>query len=639
MSLMASGYLLAGREWVNPSPVLPSPSARTQPQVAPRLGCIPLACAASPAQLAGYGQHNGGGSKGRLRSPSLPKSRNPRTGSFQGVSCAAIARDPADVSGVQRNGAFPGNKDFQRFVDAKAEGKNLVPLYARIMSDQLTPVTAYRCLVKEDNREDPSFLFESVVNGDQMGRFSHIGAQPTLEIVSKAAKVSVIDHRKGTREVLDEADPMDVPVRLSKDWRPAVPADLPTTFTGGWVGYCGYDTVRYVYGSKLPFSSAPPDDRDLPEMHLALYQKVVVFDASTKMAYAVVWVDLDEHSSLEAAYTFGQEELSDLRDRITKNSPPSLAHGDVDIDTSQRPKTAQSNMTKDGFLAAVQKTKEYILSGDIFQLVLSQRFERRTFADPFEIYRALRVINPSPYMVYLQARGSIIVASSPEILCRVDEDRVVTNRPLAGTRRRGTTPEEDKALEENLLADEKEIAEHVMLVDLGRNDVGKVAADGSVKVERLMDIERYSHVMHISSTVTGKLQPQLDSWDALRAALPVGTVSGAPKVRAMQIIDELEVNQRGPYGGGMGYVSFTGSMDMALALRTMVIPTKSYDTLFQYCTRGGRSRREWAVHIQSGAGLVADSVPESEYEETVNKAAALGRAVDLAEQAFVNGSL
>jgi len=502
------------------------------------------------------------------------------------------------------------------------------------MSDQLTPVTAYRCLVQADEREAPSFLFESVVNGDQMGRYTHLGAQPTMEIVSTGKEVTILNHRKGTKEVVVEDDPVNVPVSLSKDWKPAVSEKLPKTFTGGWVGYCGYDTVRYVYGNKIPFSSAPRDDRQLPEMHLALYNKVVVFDASKKLVYLVVWVDLTEHASLEAAYLSGRSELSQLKQSLTRRGSPPLMHADVDIDTSKRPAVARSNMSKEEFLAAVEKTKEYILSGDIFQLVLSQRFERRTFADPFEIYRALRVINPSPYMVYLQARGSILVASSPEILCRVDDTGLVTNRPLAGTRKRGSTPEEDKALEENLLADEKELAEHYMLVDLGRNDVGKVSADGSVRVDRLMDIERYSHVMHISSTVTGQLRPGLDAWDALRAALPVGTVSGAPKVRAMQIIDELETNRRGPYGGGMGYVSFTGAMDMALALRTMVIPTQHYDTLYSY--RGAKSRREWAVHIQSGAGLVADSVPENEYEETVNKAAAMGRAVDLAEEAFLS---
>ena len=297
-----------------------------------------------------------------------------------------------------------------------------------------------------------------------------------------------------------------------------------------------------------------------------------------------------------------------------------------------RPSVLSRSSQRD-FLDAVLKTKEHIKAGDVFQLVLSQRFERRTFASPFEIYRALRVVNPSPYMVYMQSRGCIIVSSSPEILARVDNDRMVTNRPLAGTRRRGKNQQEDSELEAELLADEKERAEHVMLVDLGRNDVGKVSVSGTVDVKTLMEVERYSHVMHISSTVMGKLLPELDAWDALRAALPAGTVSGAPKVRAMQIIDDLEVNRRGPYGGGVGHVSFTGTMDMALGLRTMVIPTRSDDVMYQYNDKG--NRREWVVHIQAGAGVVADSVPEKEYEETVNKAAALGRAVDLAEKAFV----
>lgn len=251
----------------------------------------------------------------------------------------------------------------------------------------------------------------------------------------------------------------------------------------------------------------------------------------------------------------------------------------------------------------------------------------------------------------MQARGCVVVSSSPEILCRVDDRRVVTNRPLAGTRRRGTDAEQDLALERELLADAKERAEHVMLVDLGRNDVGRVASAGTVAVERLMEVERYSHVMHISSTVTGTLKPELDAWDALRAALPAGTVSGAPKVRAMQAIDALEAAKRGPYGGGIGHVGFGGSMDMALGLRTMIIPTADEDGLYSYGKSGGdaaaagqqaqqqqppqRPRREWAVHLQAGAGIVADSVPAAEYEETVNKAAALGRAIDLAEQAFV----
>ena len=294
-------------------------------------------------------------------------------------------------------------------------------------------------------------------------------------------------------------------------------------------------------------------------MHLGLYTESVLFDHATKLIYLVAWVNTDEHTSLESAYTSARSRLASIYAKLSSESAPSIPQGIVSLSLSERPNVPQvSNMTKDQFLGAIETTKEHIQAGDVFQLVLSQRFERRTFADPFEIYRSLRVVNPSPYMAYLQARGTIVVSSSPEILCRVGEDGLVTNRPLAGTRRRGETDEQDKALEKELLADQKECAEHVMLVDLGRNDVGKVSESGSVVVEKLMEIERYSHVMHISSTVTGKLLPGLSCWDALRAALPAGTVSGAPKVRAMQIIDDLEASKRGPYGGGIGHVSFTG---------------------------------------------------------------------------------
>jgi anthranilate synthase component 1 len=274
----------------------------------------------------------------------------------------------------------------------------------------------------------------------------------------------------------------------------------------------------------------------------------------------------------------------------------------------------------------VDRAKEYIRAGDIFQVVIGQRFERQSAVDPFDVYRSLRAVNPSPYMGYLQCRGCILVASSPEILCRVrakDGGKFeVTNRPLAGTRRRGATPEEDRRLERELLADQKERAEHIMLVDLGRNDVGIVAKPGTIELAKVMEVERYSHVMHISSTVTGELREGLDCWDALRAALPVGTISGAPKVRAMQIIDELETLRRGPYGGGFGIVGLDGQMDIALALRTIVVPTNRFD--------GTR----WTYHLQAAGGIVADSDPGDEYMETVNKAAALSRAIDVAEQAF-----
>ena len=504
---------------------------------------------------------------------------------------------------------------------------NLVPLYSRIMGDQLTPILAYKSLVsEEEDKGAPSFLFESVVNGTQQGRYSFVGARPLLEIVAKGHKVEIVDHRKGCVSNMEYCkDPLAIPEDLSKDWSPVVPNELPRVFTGGWVGYCGYDTVRYVYQGKLPFDHAPQDDRNLPDMHLALYTDTVLFDHATKLAYAVSWINLDDFDSLDDAFRDGKNRLETLTRKLQER--PNLAFGYVDLSLQQRPnKPENSNFTEEEFMKAIEATKEHILSGDVFQLVLSQRFERKTAADPFEVYRALRVVNPSPYMAYLQSKESIIVSSSPEILCRVEENRRVTNRPLAGTRRRGASEEEDMALEKDLLQDEKELAEHVMLVDLGRNDVGKVAQAGTVKVDKLMEIERYSHVMHISSTVTGQLKPELSCWDALRAALPAGTVSGAPKVRAMQILDELEHSKRGPYGGGFGHVSFTGGMDMALALRTMVVVNDADVT---------QERPEWTIHLQAGAGVVMDSVPESEFEETVNKAAALGRAIDLAESSFV----
>jgi anthranilate synthase component 1 len=278
-------------------------------------------------------------------------------------------------------------------------------------------------------------------------------------------------------------------------------------------------------------------------------------------------------------------------------------------------------MTQEEFEGAVEQCRSYIAAGDAFQIVISQRFEHRTQIDPFEIYRSLRVVNPSPYMIYVQGAGCILAASSPEILCRC-KDGIVTNRPLAGTRKRGKTLHEDTAVEKELRNDEKECSEHAMLVDLGRNDLGTVCEIGSIQIESMMDVERYSHVMHLSSTLTGKLEEGKDCWDALAATLPVGTVSGAPKIRAMQIIDELEPTRRGPYAGGIGMVSFTGNMDMAIALRTMIIPMDKQDA------------DGWRIDVQAGAGVVIDSQPTLEWKETRNKAAALGRAIELAESAF-----
>ncbi|GLT75919.1 hypothetical protein SLA2020_476100 [Shorea laevis] len=527
--------------------------------------------------------------------------------------------------------------DETKVRDASRNG-NLIPLYRCIFSEHLTPVLAYRCLVKEHDREAPSFLFESMEPGlltSTVGRYSVVGAQPTIEIVAKENKVTVMDHEQGSLTEEFVEDPMVIPRRISESWKPQFIHELPNAFCGGWVGYFSYDTVRYAEKKRLPFSKAPEDDRNLVDIHLGLYKDVIVFDHVEKRVYVIHWVRLDQYSSVEMAYDEGMKHLDKLVAKVQNVDLPKLSSGSVNLYTSQfSPPLKDSNMTSSEYKRAVLQAKEHILAGDIFQIVLSQRFERRTFADPFEIYRSLRIVNPSPYTVYLQARGCILVASSPEILTRVKKNKIV-NRPLAGTARRGKTREEDELLEKLLLSDAKQCAEHIMLVDLGRNDVGKVSKYGSVKVEKVMNIERYSHVMHLSSTITGELHDHLTSWDVLRAALPVGTVSGAPKVKAMELIDELEVSRRGPYSGGFGGISFTGDMDIALALRTMVFPTSTqFDTMYSY--QGANIRQEWIAHLQAGAGIVADSNPDDELLECQNKAAGLARAIDLAELAFLN---
>lgn len=511
--------------------------------------------------------------------------------------------------------------DIQTFRDLAKDG-NLIPIYRQIMSDQLTPVLAYRRLVKPDHRCAPSFLLESVVGGEHAARYSFLGAQPIAEIIAYGHEVT---QRIGedVREYWSD-DPLAEMQGLTNHYRLTQVDRLPD-FTGGWVGYAGYDTVRYSEGEKL--NQPPEDDRHLPDLHFGLYRNVVVFDHVQKTVMAVTHVLLDEHESVEAAYESGSADLDVLISRF-EESAIALPIGEAELDSPPRA-LADSNMGKGGYQSAVQHIKEYIGAGDAFQVVPSQRFEVRTEADPFDIYRALRVVNPSPYMFYLQCEGCMLVGSSPEILCRV-QNGIVTNRPLAGTRRRGRTETEDQALEKELLNDPKERAEHIMLVDLGRNDVGRIAELGSIDIPVMMEVERYSHVMHISSTVTGILKAGSTCWDALRMTLPVGTVSGAPKVRAMQIIDEVEPTRRGPYGGAVGYADFAGNMDMAIALRTMIIMPEQRD----FDREPDREPTRWVVHLQAGAGIVADSDPDAEHQETVNKAAALAKAIDLAETAF-----
>jgi len=537
------------------------------------------------------------------------------------------------------SGAFDqyDGRDYAMFEQlAESPHVRMVPLWQKLFSDQITPVLAYRCLVGETDINVPSFLLESVHTGERIGRYSLVGARPHVEIVAYGTDVTVTTHGDDPNvERVNVDDPWELARSISEKLIPAVPESIPGgegLFSGGWVGYGGYDTMRYKEPDKLPFSHAPPADPSLPDLHLGLYRDVIVFDHVAKLVYIVHWADLEEfgasESGVKQAHSAGLERLNTLAKIITSANPLSpLVPGTVSINTDAATETRnQSNMTREQFFSSLDRIKHHIAVGDVFQLVFSQRFERWSRAHPFSVYRSLRIINPSPYMIYMQSKDSVLVASSPEILARVEGGKL-TNRPLAGTRRRGRTKEEDEALEEELLKDGKDVSEHLMLVDLGRNDVGIVAEYGSVKAEQLMKVERYSHVMHISSTVTGQLRSEYTSWDALRASLPAGTISGAPKIRAMEIIDELEPTKRGPYGGAIGYVSLLDHMNMALALRTMVVPVAR-------SRQDSEGRKEWQYMLQAGAGIVHESDHEAEYTETVNKAMAMSRAIDLAETAF-----
>jgi anthranilate synthase component 1 len=486
--------------------------------------------------------------------------------------------------------------DFMTF-ESLAKGVDLVPVYRRMVSDTLTPVSAYCRLQGGEN----SFLFESVVGGERIGRYSFLGAGPIMQVDAYEHTVAVTRDGKTEQHTVD--DPLQYLHDLLGSYRAPHVTGLPR-FCGGAVGYAGYDTVRYTENLPHP----PRDDRRLPDLSFAFYDRMVVFDHIQKTILIVAFADVRQ-GNLEAAYETACRRVDEVCHQL---SQPTDNLEFVDISLSGDPQLPfRSNMTRDEYETAVEKCKEYIRAGDIFQVVLSQRLELDTNADPTDIYRALRVVNPSPYMFLVRTPAVTLIGSSPEIMVRVDEG-MTTIRPLAGTRRRGKTEAEDLALEKELLADEKEIAEHVMLVDLARNDVGRVAEYGSVAVTKQFVVERYSHVMHISSEVVGRLASDKTSLDALRAGLPAGTLSGAPKVRAMEIIDEFEPHRRGPYGGAVGYIDFTGHMDTCIALRTIVMT--------------GRT-----AYLQAGAGIVADSVPASEYEETLNKARGLLKAIEVAE--------
>ena len=489
---------------------------------------------------------------------------------------------------------FPSPDEF-RERSARAQ---IVPVYRQLLSDRLTPVGAFESV----GRHKPhAFLLESVVGGEKVGRYSFIATDPAAIYQAKDGRV------EGGEQT---ADPLADLQRLLGEKSYARDPRLPG-FTGGLVGYAGYDLIRYYEPDKL--AEGPPDDRNLPDLLFGLYRELVIFDHVDKTIKVVANAEVgggQRAEGREEAYRDACRRVDALVEQLQR--PVGGTVGEID---PRAPLSLEyeSNLSRTAYEAAVSRGIELIRAGDIFQFVPSLRLRVRSAADPFDAYRALRVVNPSPFMFYLKTPACTLIGSSPEILCRV-EGGIVQSRPLAGTRPRGATPAEDAAHEADLLADPKEVAEHVMLVDLHRNDVGRVAAVGSVELSETMTVERYSHVMHITSHVSGRLAEGKTALDALRVSLPVGTVSGAPKVRAMQIIDQSEPTRRGPYGGAVGYLDFNGDMDTCIALRTIVWTPEAGGTF----------------DVQAGAGVVADSVPASEYEECLRKATALLKAVEIA---------
>jgi anthranilate synthase component I len=491
----------------------------------------------------------------------------------------------------------PSLDEFTRLVGSAP----CIPVSRQLTGDGLTPVSAFRLI----DRGRSSFLFESVVGGEKVGRFSFLGTEPFLRFEARGQEAEIRPaDQTGSPQRFRSADPFRDLERLVERYRTVPLKGLPR-FVGGAVGFASYDAVRYT--ENLP--DVPADDRGIPDLSFALYDRMILFDHIRKTVLAVALAHAGPGTDPKAAYTKACDRLDELVGRLA-GPAPDLGLRDIDTD-SPSISTPRSNFTRAEYEAVVRRCQEYIKAGDIFQVVPSQRFAIETKADPFDIYRVLRVVNPSPFLFYLPYETFSLIGCSPEILVRV-EDGLVTIRPLAGTRRRGVDDIEDQALADELLADLKERAEHIMLVDLGRNDVGRVAEYQTVQLTDVMKVERYSHVMHITSNVTGKLRPGQTAFDALRAGLPAGTVSGAPKVRAMQIIDEVERQKRGPYGGAVGYIDFTGNMDTCIALRTLVLQGTT-------------------AYIQAGGGVVYDSDPAAEYEETISKARGLLKAIEIAE--------
>ena len=468
----------------------------------------------------------------------------------------------------------------------------------RLSADLLTPVSAY---LKLRNKAHFSFLLESVEGGEKMARYSFLGSHPYRIVEAKGRRVVVSEPRSGTQHVIEEQgkDIFSVMQTLLDEYQEIKSPEIPR-FAGGAVGFMGYDIVQLI--ERLP--EPPPDALHLPDAVWCFYDTVVAFDHVKHQVVLMASVFIDPECEEAGLYEHAQDRLNGLEQALSQSEltlPDKIRLGQEDL---------KSNMSRNEFEKAVEQAKQYIYEGDIFQVVLSQRFSIPFTGDSFNLYRALRQVNPSPYLFYLDFIDYELVGSSPEVLVRLEGD-IAEVLPIAGTRPRGATPAEDKALEEDLLADPKERAEHLMLVDLGRNDLGRVCSFESVTVDRYAYIERYSHVMHIVSSVSGSLKAEHDPVDLLAACFPAGTVSGAPKVRAMEIIAELEANKRGIYAGAVGYFDYSGNFDTCIAIRTMIV-------------------RDQVINIQAGAGIVADSDPGKEYEETENKARALNRALHMA---------
>ncbi len=494
---------------------------------------------------------------------------------------------------------------FEEFRSLASQG-NLIPLYREILADFETPVSAF---AKIDHGPS-AYLLESVEGGENWARYSFLGSGSPAVVRAEGGKVTVTK-ASGARTVSmpramgrpSGESPFDCLQSLMARYRPVTVPNLPR-FIGGAVGYLAYDIVRDFEA----ITERRKDALATPDLAFMITDTLLIFDnvAHTIKVVANAHVETPKEAVLKRAYVDAAARIEKMIRRLRRplrRKPPRRRHGPI---------TFTPNISRADFQKMVARTKEYVHAGDIVQAVLSQRWETQIQTHPLEIYRALRLINPSPYMYYLRVGGVQLVGSSPETLVRCEEGRISV-RPIAGTRRRGATEDMDRRLEQDLLADEKERAEHVMLVDLGRNDVGRVATMGSVRVDSFMQVERYSHVMHIVSQVHGDLDPSKTAYDVMRACFPAGTVSGAPKIRAMEIIEELEATRRGPYAGAVGYFSFSGNMDTCINIRTIVIK--------------GRQ-----AYLQAGAGIVADSDPEREYEETCNKAQAMMRAIELAEQ-------